>query len=150
MRKPRNKSWQTKVDIVHKSFLRASTSALFAPTFYDHLFFLHPPIREYFKETDFVHQHKAIMHGLEFVMGFLDGKDTHARNQIMRIAQTHSKAGMDIHPHHYYYWLEALILTTRDLDSDWSSGFEYYFREVISFPVSFIVSQYFQINFDQD
>ncbi len=87
------------------------------------------------------------MHGLHFLMGFLDGNDTHSRNQLMRIAQTHSKSGMDIHPHHYYYWMEALILTAKELDSDWTSGYEYYFREVISYPVSFIVSQYFQKEF---
>lgn len=83
------------------------------------------------------------MHGLHFLMDFLDSKNENARIQVLRIARTHSAKGMKIHPHYYYYWIEALIMTCRSEDPQWYKDLEYYWREVVSFPVSFIVSQYF-------
>lgn len=143
MLRQRKKTWQQKVTLVHESFLRASRNPLFAKDFYENLFFLYPTIKNYFAQTDFDHQEKAIMHGMEFLMGFLDQKNENARNQILRISKTHSAEGMKIHPHHYYYWLEALIMTAKKSDAGWHHDLEYYWREVISFPVSFITSQYF-------
>ena len=100
-------------------------------------------IKDYFSNTDFPHQEKALMRGLEFLIAFLDQTDENARRQILRIAMSHSASGMKIHPHHYYYWIEALIMTVKKLDKDWYQDQEYYWREVITFPTSFIISQYF-------
>jgi len=140
----RKKSWAKKVELVRASFTRASGRPGFARLFYENLFFLNPKIKDYFTHTDFAHQEKALMHGLGFLMGYLDDGDVHAREQVLRIAQSHSVHGMKIHPHHYYYWIEALIMTGKELDSEWYKDLEFYWREVVSAPVSFIVSQYFQ------
>jgi hemoglobin-like flavoprotein len=139
----RKKAWDEKVKIVNDSFLRVKDDPAFASDFYLNLFFLKPKIKDYFKNTDFEHQHKALMRGLEFMMGFLDHSDANARQQVVRISQTHSKKNMNIHPHDYYYWLEALILTVKSHDKQWHQDMIYYWREVISFPITFIISQYF-------
>ena len=36
-----------------------------------------------------------------------------------------------------------MILTAKECDPKWYKDLEYYWREVISFPVTFMVSQYF-------
>ena len=143
MARVRKKSWQQKVKIVQNSFLRSSQDLSFARIFYENLFFLNPVIKDYFSNTDFPHQEKALMRGLEFLIAFLDQTDENARRQILRIATSHSASGMKIHPHQYYYWIEALIMTVKKLDKDWYQDQEYYWREVITFPTSFIISQYF-------
>lgn len=143
MVKQRKKSWKDKVKIVNDAFSRVSVRPGFARTFYENLFFLNPKIKDHFKQTDFEHQEKALMHGLEFLMQFLEKHDEHVRQQVLRIAKSHSSFGMKIHPHMYYYWIEALIMTAREFDKDWYDDLEYYWREVVSFPVSFIISQYF-------
>jgi hemoglobin-like flavoprotein len=144
MEKQRKKSWENKVEIVKASYLRSSRDADFASNFYKHLFFLKPKIKDYFVNTDFEHQDKALIHGLEFFMGFLDHSDDNARTQVLRISQTHSKFNLNIHPHDYYYWIEALVMTVKTLDPSWYKDMEYYWREVISYPVSFMISQYFK------
>ncbi len=140
----RKKTWAQKVKIVQDSFARSSKEAGFARTFYENLFFLSPKIKDYFKDTDFEHQEKALMHGLSFLMEFGDSKNKYAKTQVLRIARTHSKQGMNIHPHDYYYWIEALIMTGKQFDPKWYYEMEFYWREVVSMPVSFIVSQYFK------
>lgn len=84
------------------------------------------------------------MHGMSFLIDFLDQNDANARAQVLRIARTHSAKNMNIHPHDYYYWIEALIMTARDYDSQWYDDLEYYWREVINYPISFIISLYFK------
>jgi hemoglobin-like flavoprotein len=143
MSRVRKKTWDQKVKLVNDSFKRSSTHIFFAQDFYTNLFFLNPKIKEYFKDTDFEHQHKALMHGMEFLMGFLENTDEHSRKQVLRIAHSHSKQGIGIHPHHYYYWIEALIMTASKADHDWYDDLEYYWREVVNMPVSFIISQYY-------
>ena len=143
MERVRKKSWDEKVEIVKHSFLRAKKAPDFASDFYHHLFFLKPKIKNYFSHTDFEHQDKALMHGLEFLIDFLDQANEHARQQVIRLSQTHSNKNLNIHPHDYYYWIEALVLTTKIHDPGWIKDYEYYWREVIFFPVSFMISQYF-------
>jgi hemoglobin-like flavoprotein len=143
MKKERKKKWEEKVEIVRGSFLRSKQKSNFASDFYGNLFFLNPKIKKYFSNTDFEHQDQALLSGLNFLMGFLNGQDSHSRQQVLRIAHTHAKDNLSIHPHHYYYWIEALVMTVRVHDHLWYNDMEYYWREVISFPVTFIISQYF-------
>lgn len=141
--KVRKKTWEEKVTIVEESFLRSKNNPSMAYLFYQNLFFLSPKIKKYFEKTDFEHQHKALLNGLNFLFGHLDKSDHNSRDQILRIAKTHSQTGLNIHPHHYYYWIEALLLTAKQCDKDWYDDMEYYWREVVSFPVYFIISMYF-------
>jgi hemoglobin-like flavoprotein len=140
----RKKTWEQKIQIVEASFERARREARFARQFYDNLFFLSPKLQDHFQNTDFEHQEKALMRGLEFLLQSLQADQKHAKQQITRIAHSHSASNMNIHPHSYYYWIEALIMTAREFDESWHKDMEYYWREVISAPVSFIVSQYFK------
>ena len=143
MERKRKKSWEEKVALVRDSYLRVKDQPDFASDFYSNLFFLKPKLRDYFAKTDFEHQDKALMHGLSFLISFLDQKDPHARQQVLRISRSHSKFNMNVHPHEYYYWIEALILTVKNHDPQWMQDLTYYWREVISYPIMFIVSQYF-------
>lgn len=144
----RKKTWDEKVDLVKQSFDRSKQRKTFASIFYQNLFFLKPKIRTYFKNTDLIHQEKAVMAGMKYLMAFLDEKNRHARQQILRIAGTHSAKNLNIHPHDYYYWLEALIMTAKECDHLWQEDFQYYWRECLSFPITFIISQYYVEHLD--
>ncbi len=143
MERQRKKTWDQKVQIVKDSFLRSRKSLDFASVFYHNLFFLKPKIKDYFSHTDFEHQDKALLMGLDFMIGFLDHSNENARKQVIRLSQTHAKKNLNIHPHDYYYWIEALVMTVKTQDPLWNKDYEYYWREVISYPVTFMISQYF-------
>jgi hemoglobin-like flavoprotein len=147
-KKERKKTWAEKVAIVKDSYNRSRNKEHFATLFYDNLFFLKPKLKDYFKDTNFEHQKKAIMFGLDYLISFLDGAEGHSRQQVLRIARTHSVNNMNIHPHDYYYWIEALILTTKECDYHWHNDLAFYWRECLSFPISFIISQYYQKDHD--
>lgn len=140
--KQRSKDWYEKVEIVNHCYLRAKQNKLFAKYFYKNLFFLNPEIESYFKDTDFKYQEKALINGLDILFLYFTD-DENGRTQVTRLAKVHNINGLKVHPHYYYYWVEALIMTTKKFDKDWFDDLEYYIREVISFPVSFFISQYF-------
>ncbi len=143
MEKQRKKTWHQKVVLVQGSFRRSSNDPNFPGLFYRNLFYLNPEIKKYFEKTDFAHQDKALMHGMNFLLEFLDESNSNARTQILRLAATHSGTGLRIHPHDYYYWIEAVIMTARELDVSWYDDLEYYWRETLFYPISFMISQYF-------
>ncbi|MCT4641029.1 MAG: hypothetical protein N4A33_01955 [Bacteriovoracaceae bacterium] len=141
--KKRKKSWQEKVKEVFNSYYRCEIDDAFTRQFYKNLFFLNPKIEKYFDKTDWIYQRKALVHALDNLFHFLDDpENTHKKNQIIRIAKTHSKKNLNIHPHDYYYWIDALILTIKKFDNKWYNSLEFYFRECLFFPISFIISLY--------
>lgn len=140
--KARSKTWKDKVALVKDSYYRAAGHKFFAERFYKHLFYLKPEIKEYFKDTNWAKQEEAIMDGLDFMFGYISDDDENARIQFIRLCKTHNKKNMNIHPHNYYYWIEALILTGKECDGQWYDDLEYYWREVVSFPVTFMTSMY--------
>jgi hemoglobin-like flavoprotein len=102
-----------------------------------------PRFKNIFKNSDFEHQSKALMAGLSYILDFLDHSNTHARKQVLRLSQTHAQRNLNIYPHDYYYWIEALIMTVKAHDPSWHERLTFYWREVIFAPVSFMISQYF-------
>lgn len=84
------------------------------------------------------------MAGLAFLLDFLDHSNENARTQVIRLSKTHSKNGLNIYPHDYYYWTEALVMTLKKHDPDWYDDLSFYWREVIFYPISFMISQYFK------
>jgi len=138
----RKKTWQQKIIEVRKSYFRAIEKKAFAKSFYRHLFFLNPDIEKYFEGTDWEHQEKALLLGLEHLFNFFDDQDSYHKKQVSRIGISHSKKNMNIHPHHYYYWLDALVMTMEKCDPEWYDDLRFYIRESLFFPISFIISLY--------
>ncbi len=138
----RKKSWNEKVSEAKSSYLRSRSSEHLSKDFYKNLFYLNPSLEKYFVDTDWKHQHIALLKALEHLFNFLEEPDSYHRNHIKRIAKTHSSKNMNIHPQHYYYWIDALILTFKDHDKGWNRDLEFYMRECLFFPVSFIISLY--------
>ena len=140
----RKKSWSDKTIEVSQSYQRAMKSPLFFDKFYSNLFFLKPEIEKYFINTKWEHQKIALEKGIQHLLGFL-GKDPgkiHHKN-ILRLSESHSKKNLNIHPHNYYYWIDAMIMTLEEFDPKWHKSLEYYHRECVFFPISFMISRYY-------
>lgn len=142
MRK-RDLPWEKKVDEVYDSFSRVKDNKMLARQFYHYLFKIKPDIESYFKEVDFSHQEELILRGIQFALDSIHG-DQESKIQMIRIAKTHSQANLNVSPHLYYYFIEALVYAVRKNDSQWYEDLEYYWSEVMMRPVSFMISQYYR------
>lgn len=137
----RKKNWKQKSQEVCTSLNKIKAEKRFTDKFYKNLFFLKAGMETKFAKTDWEEQDKLIRMAIDHIIGFLEDQLTSKQN-IARIAETHSHKNMDIHPHLYYYWIDAMIMTAKDLDADWYDDLAYYYRECLFFPVSFIISMY--------
>lgn len=142
MSRQRKKTWNEKVTEVRKCYYRSIENPHFPKYFYRNLFFLSPKIEDYFKNTDWEHQEKALMLGLSHLFHYFDEQDIFHHKQIVRLANVHSHDNLNIHPHMYYYWIEALVMTCKKVDPQWYEDLQYYLRETIFFPISFMISLY--------
>lgn len=142
-KRSRKKGWEDKVKEVRNSFSRAMTNQAFTDQFYKNLFFLKPELEKHFIHTKWEHQRIAIEKGINHLLGFLDNDPQNIHHQnIIRLSETHSKNNLNIHPHHYYYWIDAMVMTLKEMDKDWYKSLEYYTRECLFFPISFMISLY--------
>lgn len=143
MKIKRKKSWNEKVEEVSNCYERCKDAPNLSSTFYDNLFFLDPSLKSKFAKTDWKHQKKAFTHALFDVISYLkDPRSDHYRKQITRLARTHSHQNLDIHPHSYYYWIDAVVLTLKSIDKRWEKDLEFYLRECLFYPISFMISLY--------
>lgn len=141
--KKRDIPWDKKNTEVFNSFNRVKEDKQFIVRFYQHLFKVRPETEAYFSNVDFEKQKTLIIRGIEFALKSIQG-DEESKTQMIRISKTHAKNNMDISPHLYYYWIEALVYTLKNSDPDWYDDLEYYWTEVITRPVSFMISQYYR------
>lgn len=138
----RKKTWEEKSQEVINSLERASKVDIFPRVFYRNLFFLNPELEKRFEQTDWNKQEIALLKGVEHIAGFFEKKDQIHHQNVLRLAESHSKKNLDIHPHHYYYWIDAMIMTLKAVDHLWYDDMEYYTRECLFFPISFMISLY--------
>lgn len=142
MVKLRKKKWSQKLELVMNSIQRSKNNEDFPKIFYRNLFFMNSKIEKYFINTNWEHQEKAFLHAIDNMTHFLEDNSGFSRNQVSRLAQLHSKKNLNIHPHEYYYWIEALILALKEADPHWIESYQYYVREVFFYPISFMISMY--------
>lgn len=140
--KKRSKSWEQKSLEVLNSLHRAVEVDIFAKVFYKNLFFLNPELEKKFENTDWKKQEIALIKGVKHIAGFFDKTDKVHHQNVIRLAESHSKKNLDIHPHSYYYWIDAMIMTLKQLDHLWYKDLEYYTRECLFLPLSFMISFY--------
>lgn len=117
---------QEKVQNVQMSFGRCSINPSFMKDFYSAFFVSHPSIKEYFKNTDMSKQTELLKNGLTYLIMYAGGSGV-AISKINKLGETHSKAGMNIPPNIYVYWVNSLLKTIKihdqkmnnDLFNDW-------------------------------
>ncbi|NOY89591.1 MAG: hypothetical protein GXP55_00180 [Deltaproteobacteria bacterium] len=119
------------------SLERCLARSEFLDRFYDRFMSSSDEVKEMFAKTDFSKQHRILRGSLYLMsraaMGLEDG-----REHLMAVAKTHGADRLAIPPHHYDFWLEALIETAREMERDFDSELEAAWREVLGLAVRIV------------
>src|SRR5262245_29427908 len=92
---------------VHESFDRCGESEAFYDTFYKVFLGKSPEIPPLFAHTDFKKQ-KLLLKATVGIMVRNRIDDERARLSLERVAETHSRKGLNIRPNLYELWLDSL------------------------------------------
>jgi hemoglobin-like flavoprotein len=95
------------VDAVTASYHRCRASEGFVDTFYEHFLAKSEEVARKFEKTDFARQ-KLLLRESLLAMLLLNLNSADAREELERLAERHSRRGLDVGPHLYELWLDAL------------------------------------------
>ena len=124
---------------VMQSYGRCCASSTFFDDFYHEFLSSSPLIRGKFVNTNMTAQKQLLRQGiLNLVMYARGMPDT----KLRALGASHSRAGMDISPGLYGFWLDALLHTIKLHDPDCTAQTLRDWREVLSKGIEVITSHY--------
>ncbi len=118
-----------------ESVKRCTQDATFVDRFYDQLLSRNAYIRQRFAQEDaFLHKFmlKRLLLALVRNASNVSGSD----RALDTLADDHGPAGLNLPTSYYESWLEALLLTVREVDRELSPAVDAEWREVMSVQVA--------------
>jgi hemoglobin-like flavoprotein len=129
------------LEFVKQSYGRACLAPHFIDRFYDIFLGSHPSIKPMFKHTDFARQKQLLRTGIAMLLSHVEGK-TAGTMTLNRIAESHSKRNLNIHPSLYQYWIDSLISAAKECDAKWAPDIERAWQKVLRAGVDYITHSY--------
>lgn len=129
------------LDAVTASYHRCRASEGFLDTFYEHFLAKSPEVAQKFRGTDFAHQKLMLRESLLAMLLFnLDSGE--AREELERLAERHSRRGVDIAPHLYDLWLDALCEAVEQHDPQFTTSLGARWKVAMRAGIQLIVAHY--------
>jgi len=131
----------TNLDAVTASYHRCRASAGFFDTFYERFLAKSEEVAEKFRQTDFTRQKLMLRESLISMLLFNLGTGS-ARAELEQLAERHSRRDVDIAPHLYDLWLDALCETVERHDPDFKPELAQEWRAAMRAGIDLLISRY--------
>ena len=125
----------------HASYERAAARPEFFSSFYKNFFAACPEAPPMFAKTDFDRQHKLLQHAIGLLLIF----PKHVQEEpgvLSRLARRHGRKDLNIPPALYGPFVESLILTLRQCDTQFSAPTEAAWRATLAPGVEYMKGKY--------
>lgn len=126
---------------VEKSFGRCTVNPKFLDRFYEIFLASNPSIGPMFAKTEFTKQKAALRGGLTMILMHSQGNSVGTK-ALDKIADSHSKKKLNISPTLYPFWVNSLIQTIREFDSELTPALEAEWRKVLEAGANYIAAGY--------
>ncbi len=125
------------------SLLRCVACPDFLDRFYDRFLVSSPKIAIKFQNTDFDRQKMIVQESLfKILRAAEDGPEDGPARHLDELAHRHSIHDLDIGAELYDYWLDSLLETVADCDSDFGQAEEQAWEEIMAVGISYLCSRY--------
>jgi hemoglobin-like flavoprotein len=123
-------------DVFLASLKRCLATPGFLAAFYDRFLGASDEVREKFRGVDMKQQARVLEDSLYVVANAVQGREgSPARGDLPRLAERHSRRGLDIRPGLYDVWAQCLVETAREHDPQWADDVAASWRETLAFGV---------------
>ena len=129
------------IDAVTASYHRCMHGGRFVDTFYELFLAKSPEVANKFKHTDFVHQKLMLRESLLMMLMF-NHKRADVQDDMEKLARRHSRSGVDIPPHMYELWLDALCEAVQKHDPEFTAEVTELWRSAMKPGIELIISRY--------
>ena len=129
------------LDAVTASYHRCRVSEKFIDTFYEHFLAKSEEVREKFRDTDFARQKLMLRESLLMLL-LVNQNEPGAIQELERLGERHSRRGVDIPPHLYDLWLDALCEAVEKHDPEYKPILDDKWQAAMQPGIKMIVSRY--------
>lgn len=129
----------TDEDLVFQSYGRCCKSNSFFDDFYATFLASSPEVAAKFETTDMVAQKHLLRAGILNLVLYARGLPP---TKLKALAESHSRARLNIQPHLYAYWLDALLQTIHEHDAEADAAAIEAWRRVLSKGIEVIRGGY--------
>lgn len=130
-------------EVFRASLKRCLADQEFLREFYELFMASSPEVREKFKDTEFPRQTRVLADSLYLMAVASESKeDAIAWKELDRLAEHHSRTGLDVRPDLYASWLECLVKAARKSDPEFSSQIEAAWRTSLAPGIEHLRSRY--------
>ena len=126
---------------VHASYARIIGRRGFVERFYNVFLDSRPEIASLFKHTDFAAQEEQLKAAIHMAIQFPAG-DKSACDALSRIRESHNRNHMQIKPEYYIHWLNSLVATIAEYDSEFDDELEGDWRRILQTSLNYIKEGY--------
>jgi len=128
-------------DLFLQSLTRCAQDQKFLHAFYERFMASSDEVRRKFKRTNFAKQHQMLLQSLRLAAGATAG-EPQALSEIHERAETHNHENLDIAPHLYDFWRDALIETATEFDAEWNEEVAEAWTRLLSFIIKQMTKHY--------
>jgi hemoglobin-like flavoprotein len=115
----------------------------FLREFYESFMDSSPDVRDKFRNTEFPRQTRVLADSLYLMAVASESRvDAIAWKELDRLAERHSRNGLDIRPEFYDSWLECLIKAASAYDPDFSPDIEAAWRSSLAPGIEHLRTRY--------
>lgn len=130
-------------EVFRASLRRCLADNTFIHAFYDLFVDSSPEVREKFKSTDFPRQARVLADSLYLMAVASESKDDSiAWSEMNRLAERHSRKGLDVRPELYQSWLDCLVKAAAKFDPQFSPEIEASWRRALLPGIEHLRSAY--------
>jgi hemoglobin-like flavoprotein len=130
-------------DVFRASLKRCLATPDFLHDFYELFMAASGEVRQKFRNTDFPRQTRVLADSLFIMAVASESKDEAiAWKELDRLAERHSRAGLDIRPELYDVWLECLLNAARLHDPPFPPEVEAAWRQALGPGIEHLRSRY--------
>ena len=129
------------LDAVTASYHRCRASEHFIDTFYEHFLTKSREVAEKFRGIDFTRQKFMLRESLLMLLLF-NHDDPGAVEELERLAERHSRRGINIPSHLYSLWLDALCEAVENHDPEYEPTLNEKWRAAVQPGIELLASKY--------
>ncbi len=118
------------LEVYNDSFEHCLAKEGFLPRFYELFTASSPEVRDKFKDTDLRRQAWILRKSL-YVLTMASVGTGEARDELIRLGNSHGPRGLNIPAALYDLWLECLLRAVEEFDANWSPEVERSWREML-------------------
>lgn len=128
-------------DTFLQSLNRCAESPDFIPAFYQRFMCTSDEVRRRFRHTNFDVQNRMLLRSLTTIAHATAGEAA-ALRELKARAETHSRHRLNIAPHLYDLWREALLETVQEFDAEWNDQTSEAWRSILNHAIRLMVRHY--------